>query len=86
MIPSESSSGEKEHKGRITKTGNKRARRLLLGDSFELTIKLLHTHKMNLHSNARRLLLGDSFELTIKLLHTHKMNLHSNSLFFAKAL
>jgi transposase len=29
LTPSESSSGEKEHKGRITKTGNKRARRLL---------------------------------------------------------
>lgn len=29
LTPSESSSGEKEHKGSITKTGNKRARRLL---------------------------------------------------------
>ena len=29
LTPSEYSSGEKEHKGRITKTGNKRARRLL---------------------------------------------------------
>jgi transposase len=29
LTPSESSSGEKEHKGRITKTGNKRVRRLL---------------------------------------------------------
>jgi len=29
LTPSESSSGEKEHKGPITKTGNKRARRLL---------------------------------------------------------
>jgi len=29
LTPSESSSGEKEHKGPITKTGNKRVRRLL---------------------------------------------------------
>jgi len=29
LTPSESYSGEKEHKDRITKTGNKRARRLL---------------------------------------------------------
>jgi len=29
LTPSESSSGEKQHKGSITKTGNKRARRLL---------------------------------------------------------
>ena len=28
LTPSESSSGEKQHKGAITKTGNKRARRL----------------------------------------------------------
>lgn len=50
LTPSESSSGEKEHKGPITKTGNKRARRLLTEAAWHHR----HGHTVSTALNKRR--------------------------------
>jgi len=50
LTPSESSSGEKEHKGRITKTGNKRVRRLLTEAAWHHR----HAYVVNKALNKRR--------------------------------
>ena len=50
LTPSESSSGEKQHKGAITKTGNKRARRLLTEAAWHYR----HAYKVSKALNKRR--------------------------------
>ncbi|MCK4294965.1 MAG: IS110 family transposase [Planctomycetes bacterium] len=50
LTPSESSSGEKEHKGRITKTGNKRVRQLLTEAAWHHR----HTYVVSKALNKRR--------------------------------
>lgn len=50
LTPSESSSGEKQNKGRITKTGNKRIRRLLVEASWHYR----HPHRITATLRRRR--------------------------------
>ena len=61
LTPSENSSGQKQAKGSITKTGNKRVRRLLVETSWH------YRHRYNPNSNALRLRRKDQPQWAINL-------------------